>query len=248
MFDCCALGQTPDWRALDSTIATALGIMLSGLALISYSVRVRTALLAFTLLAGGLGTGVWLAHNLPAQPFVERSSSDLVCSGESPRVCLWPELTSQSAMIRQSAIAASLRLRAAGLVIPDTFTMAGPPPENQLLIGTGAQPTPDEVTSGVAGGFLPLAPPACAQSGPYPGAVAYGSVAAWLALTAGVEPTVLTNRYPPRDIAMAQDVIHQPRSAQLNWYNHNSQALRDCTSKPVLPPKAVTGRAPGAAQ
>ncbi|MEU0431921.1 hypothetical protein ABZ153_09790 [Streptomyces sp. NPDC006290] len=248
MFDCCALDQTPDWRALDSTIATALGVLLSGLVLIFYSVKVRTSLLACALLVGGLGTGVWLAHDLPAQPFVNRSSSDLVCFGEAPRVCVWPELTSRSVMIRQSAIAASLRLRDAGLVIPDTFTMAGPPSENQLLIGTGAQPTPDEVTSGVAGGFLPLAPPACALSGSYPGGQAYGSVAAWLALTAGVKPAELTNRYDPRDIAMAKDVIRQSKSTQLTWYSRNSQALRNCTSKPVLPPKTLAVGPSGAAK
>ncbi|ANZ20178.1 hypothetical protein O1L44_32100 [Streptomyces noursei] len=236
MSACCSLSQTPDWRAAASALVLALGVIAAAVVVLTVLARrVRTVLVTVALVAGLAGSG-WLAYGLPADPVNARPADQLQCAGDNPRVCLWPELSRQADMIRQNAADARSRLQQAGLTVPAELTMDKQARQGALFIGAWPNPTPSQIRSGVAAALLPSGPPACAERGPFPGADAYGPTAAWLARTAGADPQDMAGRYGEPENAVATAVLRLPRSQQLAWFEHNSKALRDCTTHPAAAP------------
>jgi hypothetical protein len=237
---CCAIDQTPDWRPALSAALVSVGVVAAGLVALSLAWSRRTRLTAASgLTVAALLAGGYVAYGLPAEPITYRSGSDLRCTGTAPTVCVWPELASKADDIHSWAAQADQRLTGAGLSLPGTFTTQAHAPANQLSMGTWDRPNHDVVTLGVAGSLVPASPPSCATRGPFPGGEAYGTVTAWLALSAGMRPVALHGRYDPKDIAAAQLVRAEPRNKQLAWYRHNSLALRDCTTIPQPPIASV---------
>ncbi|WP_433857624.1 DUF7224 domain-containing protein [Streptomyces kronopolitis] len=237
MGSCCSLDQTPSWRAAASALVLALGVIVAAaLALTMLRRRARTLLIGGALVAGLAGSA-WLAYGLPADPVTARSSDQLECAGDEPRVCLWPELAGHAAMVRESATDARHRLQQAGLSVPDELTMDEHPGKGSLFIGAWPDPTPSEVRAGVGTALLPSGPPACAQSGSsFPGADAYGPTAAWLSLTAGAEQEAVAGHYGEKEGAVAARIRQASPDEQLAWYHRNDRALRDCTTHPAPPP------------
>lgn len=236
MSSCCALDQDPSWRAAASAVVLALGV-ISACALALTMLRARTFVISAALVAGLAGSG-WLAYGLPADPVSARSGDQLQCNGEAPRVCLWPEL-SQPTMVRESASDARHRLQQAGLTVPSTLTMAEHAGKGALFIGAWDDPTAEQVRAGVGTALMPSGPPACAQSGSsFPGADAYGPSAAWLAMTAGAKAHEVAGRYGEKESAVAESVMKASHDKQLAWFQHNSKALRNCTTHPAPLPSS----------
>ncbi|MFJ9619068.1 DUF7224 domain-containing protein [Streptomyces noursei] len=236
MSSCCSLSQTPDWRAAASALVLALGVIAAAVVVLTVLARrARTVLVTVALVAGLAGSG-WLAYGLPADPVNARPAYQLQCAGDNPRVCLWPELSQQADMIRENAADARDRLQRAGLTVPAELTMDKEPKPGALFIGAWPKPTPSQVRSGVGTALLPSGPPACAERGPFPGADAYGSTAVWLARTAGADAQDVAGRYGETENTVATRVLQLPHSQQLAWFEHNSKALRDCTTHPAPAP------------
>ncbi|MEU5214467.1 hypothetical protein [Streptomyces sp. NPDC020742] len=241
MPSCCSLGQVPNGRAEASAVVLACGVIAAAaFALTALAARLRRALITVALVAGLTGSGS-LAYGLPADPVGARAAEELRCTGDNPRVCLWPELSRSSAMVRHSAAEARRRLQQAGLAVPGTLTMEEHPGNGAAFIGSWPEPTPSEVRAGVGSALLPSGPPACAQSdSAFPGADAYSPTAAWLALTAGATPQEVASHYGEKDAAVAAAVRHSAGAQQLAWFRHNSKALRDCTTRPAPVPTHQT--------
>ncbi|MFJ9420283.1 hypothetical protein ACIRPT_39965 [Streptomyces sp. NPDC101227] len=239
MSSCCSLDQTPNWRAAASALLLALAVISAcALALTALHQRTRAVLISTALVVGIAGSG-GLAYGLPADPVTPRAEDQLQCAGENPRVCLWPELSRQAAMIRENASDARHRLQEAGLAVPKTLTMEEHSGGDALFIGTWPDPSASEVRAGVGTALMPSDPPSCAQSGSnFPGADAYGPTAAWLALTAGAESQEAAGRYGEKEAAVAARVQQSSHDAQLAWFRQNSKALRDCTTRPAPIPSA----------
>ncbi|GAA2674344.1 DUF7224 domain-containing protein [Streptomyces lunalinharesii] len=239
---CCTLDQTPNWRAAASALVLALGVILASVvALTVLGRRARTVLISAAVLAGLVASG-WLAYGLPADPVTARSTDELQCTGATPKVCLWPE-ANKPAMIRVTAADARHRLQQAGLTVPAELTMDSNPRPGAAFIGTWTNPTPSLVRMGVAVSLLPTQPPACADTRQFPGADAYVPTVAWLALTAGADPQDVSNRFGPQDSAIAAQVRRAPTNQQRAWFQHNRQALNDCTTHPAPPPPAEARKA-----
>ncbi|MFG2222249.1 hypothetical protein [Streptomyces sp. NPDC048644] len=240
MPSCCSLDQTPNWRAAASALVLALGVVGAAvLALTGLHRRTRVLSLSALLVIGLAGSGT-LAYGLPADPVNARSTDQLQCSGHTPRVCVWPELSRDATMIRENASDARHRLQQAGLTVPPTLTMQEHPGQDALFIGVWPAPSAADVRSGVATGILPSGPPSCARSGPFPGAEAYGPSTAWLSLTAGTGRQEVAGRYGPQDSAVAERVKRLSPAKQLAWFRHNLNALRDCTTGPAPVPSSRT--------
>ncbi|MFI9354699.1 DUF7224 domain-containing protein, partial [Streptomyces lydicus] len=237
MTSCCSLSQAPNWSAAASAVVLACGVIAAAaFALTALAARLRRALISAALVAGLAGSG-YLAYGLPADPAVTRAAEQLQCAGDNPRVCLWPELSSNAAMVRHNAADARKRLQQAGLAVPDTLTMEERPAKGATFIGSWAEPTASVVRAGVGSALLPSGPPACAQSGSaFPGADAYGPTAAWLSLTAGATPEDVIGRYGEKEAAVAASVRRAGPEEQLAWFRRNSKALRDCTTRPASVP------------
>ncbi|MFF8790737.1 hypothetical protein [Streptomyces sp. NPDC015125] len=237
MTSCCSLDQAPDWQAAASAVVLACGVIAAAaVALTAPAARLRRTLIGAALVVGLAGSGC-LAYGLPADPAIPRAAEQLQCAGDNPRVCLWPELSGHSGMVRRNVADARQRLQHAGLAVPGTLTMEEHPGKGAAFIGSWPEPTPSVVRAGVGSTFLPSGPPACAQSGSSPpGADAYGPTAAWLSLTAGAASEDVAGHYGAKDTAIAAGVRHSGGDEQLAWFRHNSKALRDCTTHPAPVP------------
>lgn len=138
-------------------------------------------------------------------------------------------------MIAIGARAATDRLAKAGLTITPTLTMAAEPGPGESKLGIPTRPTPSDLATGVASGFLPQ-PPACAFNGDvYPAGAARGPVAAWLYVTDTGETRLIEGRFDPRDVTfVTEKVLTQPKNVQLDWYQRNIAAMANCTDKPPI--------------
>ncbi|MET9293663.1 hypothetical protein [Streptomyces sp. NPDC003077] len=243
---CCALDETFDWRAAASAAVLALGVIAAASVAIAASSRLLTrGIVCLALLATGLVGSGRLAYGLPAEPATPRAADQLVCSGNAPRLCVWPEAVDEITMIRQNASEAWRRLRQAGLSVPGVITMSSAPEPGSLFIGVGARPTPDLVRDAVGEALMPMEPPRCAEAGSHPGIDASGPVGSWLLLTAGADEETAATHYGRQDAATAVKVRQASREQQLAWYRHNSKALQDCTTQPAPVPSAAPRRTAG---
>ncbi|KAK1184450.1 hypothetical protein B7755_043980 [Streptomyces sp. NBS 14/10] len=232
--DCCTLDQSLDPAAVLSAIVFGLAVCLAAAVLIHHSKSLLALAAALVLLTGGFALGAACARDMGAEPVVSRSTSALVCDAGRPRICLWPEMNHQAAMIRTEGHKAVDKLRQAGVKVPATLTMADRPGRDEAKLAIGADTSVADVRTGVAAGLIPPFPK-CAENGePYPAADAYGPIAAWLSLTAGASSHTLMNRVAPPELALAQHVLKQPQQVQLAWYERNAQAMRSCNARPPL--------------
>ncbi|WP_431042508.1 DUF7224 domain-containing protein [Streptomyces sp. P1-3] len=234
LIDCCNLDQSVDVRALVSAGVFGTAVCLAAVVLIHYRRSAPAAIAAVALAAGGFAGGAASARGMGAEPLVSRPTSELACDDGRPRICLWPEMEGQAAMIRTEARKAAERLRQVGVEVPATLTMADRPGAGESKLAIGPDTDADDVRIGVAAGLTPQAP-ACAEEGePYPAEIASGPVGAWLSLTAGASPRGVANRVIPPELALAQHVMKQPRHVQLDWYERNVKAMGSCNARPQL--------------
>ncbi|KUL35425.1 hypothetical protein ADL22_27390 [Streptomyces sp. NRRL F-4489] len=248
MTSCCSLDRALNWRAAASALVLALGVIAAAVAALTVLARRTRTVLVCTAVAVGLAGSGGLAYGLPADPVTARRTDVLVCAGDAPKICLWPE-AGPPAMIREHAADALHRLRQAGLTVPTALTMAAgsdtsPNPDHDpnashgpAFIGLWRNPTPSEVRAGVGAALLPADPAACADSRRSSGTEdTYAPTVVWLALTAGTDPRLMAGRYGPEANAVAARVLRAPRSEQLAWFTRNYRALTDCTTRPAPVP------------
>ncbi|MFD3513631.1 hypothetical protein [Streptomyces sp. NPDC058657] len=232
---CCSLDQTLDWRGPASAASVALGVLAAVVLILAALPRVTRMLTAVVSMALGLTAGVLLAGGLSADPVKARSKSELQCESGNPRICIWPELSGDSEVIRENAADARARLMRVGLAMPDTLTMDNKPGQGELFLGSWSKPTPTAIRSGVAHGLIPDGPPECWLAGsPFPGGAAFGPLASWATLTAGGDGAEMAVRYGQKDHALAVEVTKWPAPRQKEWFDHNRKSLDDCTTKPAV--------------
>jgi len=223
---CCAVDQSVDTRALWAATVFTAALCLAAALLIHHRASAAAVAAAVLVTAAGGGGAALVAYDLAADPVQARPETELVCRGDRPRICLWPEVTDPRT-VRDRTRQATIRLRDAGVAVPATLTMAAHPGEGAAKLAILPDDDPTEIPAGIASGLLPPIP-ACVEKGqPYP-FEASGPVGAWLSLTAGAQPRHLTGRVAPRDLALAQQVRAQPRPVQLRWYQTNLHALETC--------------------
>ncbi|TLQ42048.1 DUF7224 domain-containing protein [Streptomyces marianii] len=230
---CCAADTVLDDRALWSAAVFTVAVCLAATLTIQRQGHVPALAAAVVLAASGFGLAAYIARDLGPEPVQARDTSALVCEGQQPRICLWPEVDDQPLVHREAAKSVD-RLRKAGVSMPATLTMAQHPSPGTAKLGIPTNPRLADIPSGVASGLLPE-PPTCALNGePYPAAEAAGPVAAWLYATAGEPSDVVAGRFGPEEARLATAVMKQPRPAQLDWYERNRKALQSCSTPPQL--------------
>ncbi|MFC7310569.1 hypothetical protein ACFQVC_40950 [Streptomyces monticola] len=231
--NCCAVDQVLDPRALWSAATFALALITAAVITIQFPRNPKSWAIAPLVALVGIAAGSYFAQDLGPDPVRDRPRTALVCeNGASVRTCLWPEVQDPAAL-RKEVQTAVTRLRAAGVTVPSTLTMAARPAGGEAKLGVLTDDTPDHVPAGVASGLLPEYP-ACASDGPYPAAAALEPVAAWLMLTAGAPRETVSAQVAPEAAALALKVKDQPQKVQRGWYATNTRAMQSCTAKPTL--------------
>lgn len=172
-----------------------------------------------------------IASSYGVDPVNPRASSDLVCAGTQPKVCVWKE---HQALLGESVRAAS-RLKASlsgmGIQTPDSATeLSGSP----WTFGVLQESSPDAIQASIDSSLIPSEPPPCAASKGWPAVAAQQLLTAWVDAVAGMNSTSLTNAYGAQTSAVVRAVRLEPLANQKRWYMANRSALSGCDKKPVL--------------
>ncbi|MEE1753009.1 DUF7224 domain-containing protein [Streptomyces sp. SP18CS02] len=231
--ECCGLDREPSLRSMAATWALSAAVVLT----VVLASRIRRRGVRWWAcggaMAAGVAAGMAFAVPLGFEGTQARDTALLTCTGQAPEVCLWPEQYAQRERISGWAADASRRNAAAGVE-----------PAGRVEFGETA---PDETTvrTIVSTASMPVDPPACAlrPNASYPGDAAYGPLDAWLALTGGADPSILSERWPAQDVRLAEQVRQLPPSAQRAWYERNLRSLRDCSIAPDLAPASYAAGA-----
>jgi hypothetical protein len=221
--ECCALNQVAHGRALLAPTLVAAGV-LAGFLVLHLARHTWTRLLAAVPLCLALVAGAQIAAPLGYAAAKDRDRDELICSGDTPVVCLWPEQRAEAVMIHTWGSDAGRRLAEAGVMLENAVTFAT------------VKPTEDEVRFLVAGSAMTDVYPACAERVPWQGGDALAPLMGWLALTAGVDPAGLLGGMSAEEEELAGAVRELPQAAQTEWFRTNLAALRQCDTPPPLDP------------
>lgn len=205
---------------------------------------------ALPLIVGLIG-GAALASGLSRAPVAARSSSLLICSDGSTRVCVWPEHRNllQAATELVSPVVAAWSYF--GVDAPREFTealvLSASPGQRSIGLWTGADST--DIVQAFSLSMLPEWPECEADltgavdQPAFLGADAYDYVLAWFEATAGVPRETLERDYgndggdgEPSVLATVDRVRSLPPRDQQNWLQANLAALSTCDVVPRLVP------------
>jgi hypothetical protein len=233
---CCRADYALDPRAL---IAVSLFSLVVGAALIAVAsitlvgTRGRVvAVVAFALLAtlaatcGSLST----ASRLGAAPLVARSTTDLNCSGEQPRICLFPELL-EFRDPRPDLRTAWTSITQTGLVLPNTI-ISSPNASTPDSLRMALRPT--STTEDILGSFATaVLQPELYISGCGIEQDALRSsnssvILSWLSLHEGSDTPPDLSRYGDGQAGEAR-LAQLPMVRQSEWIQQNLPALTDCS-------------------
>ncbi|MFB6890338.1 hypothetical protein ACFCX4_13600 [Kitasatospora sp. NPDC056327] len=233
--DCCAVDQVLDGRAVVGPLVFS-GAVCAAAALLIHRRGTPLALAAaLAVTASGIAVGGWTTRDLGPEPVRARPAGALVCDGEQPRVCLWPELGgTRSAMVRAEVRRIADTLSRQGLAVPAGFTMAARPGPGEAKLGVPTDARAADVVPAVVGGLLPPAPDCARRGEPYPAALAAGTAVAWLTARASGRdgPAPAAGRFTSADTGRAAHLLRLPDAAQLAWYRATAAALADCGTPP----------------
>lgn len=224
---CCTLSTELSSAAVWASVAISLGIIATA-SMSLWSLR-RKAIMALVPLPLILAifVSVPLVKDLGPDPAVARDDQ-LVCGQEQGiRVCLWPEHEKQLNDTLAAASAAVTAWEAADLSTPTEFSEQ--PADRSFGISSGMDR--DAVLNALSFSLLP-AIPACASTQAYPGGAAEPYVQLWLSSLAGVDNAQVLGF--DRDIArVVRRVQSWDERRQLEWYELNIRALKDCGMPPT---------------
>ncbi|MFE3379381.1 DUF7224 domain-containing protein [Streptomyces anulatus] len=228
--ECCGLDQEPSIRSMAATLVFSLAIVTAVVLSSTLNHRLRRRLLSLSGFALLTAVALALAVPLGFQGTQARDTALRSCSGQNPRICLWPEQNVQRTDITRWAEETTTRLAAVG-VTPDRQVQFGDPRPDQISIASNIATSP-----------LPNEPPPCAlrQGAAYPGDEAMIAIYAWLSLTGGVPKDDLAQRWPQEAIALAKQIRVLPVHAQSAWYERNMRSVHDCAVLPDLAPASYT--------
>lgn len=193
---------------------------------------------AAAALTVGLVVGAVPIAGLGPDPTVARSEQALVCRGEQPEVCVWPEHTARLPEVLELASQAHDAWRSTGLAVPRTFSEGLG--ADVLSFGFSLEAGDPDVLHSMAFGMLPPLP-ACASQIGYPAAGALEYVHAWLDASAGMADAELQLRFQaaqppgwPPVLEFVAELRTRSPEVQRRWAEANLHVLGDCESQPML--------------
>lgn len=235
---CCVLQSDLAPAALVAVALVCSGFFAAALFLIRRRRAAWLPIAAAAAVTVGLVAGAIPISGLGPDPTVARSEESLVCRGQEPRVCMWPEHAGRMSEVLNLASQARDGWRTTGLGVPATFSEGQA--EEALRFGFSLEASNADLLHAMAYGMLPPVPECAMQRG-YPAAGGLDYLHAWLDASAGMSQAELQLRFeapqppgrPPVMDLVAQ-LRTQPLDVQGQWAEANLEALRDCETQPVL--------------
>ncbi len=246
---CCSVDTTLDERAIVAVVVFSLP--MSGALLIFATVpptgmhrRVipLTGLAAIALVVVAITVGLNVAQGLGAQPVVPRRSRDLVCTGKTPTICVYPEQLQRDDP-RPTLEAAYENLREEGVRMPAVVTTSNTKADRSALrVVISTRPTTAQLVYTTAAGLIPDdEAPYCGNGSDYPKRLDVAAVATWWLQTIAAKGLIDASSLPQPDFTSGSGRLIQGFSQlsdrqQRDWYAAASPTLRHCSSKPIAIP------------
>lgn len=235
---CCVLQSDLAPAALLAVALVCSGFLVAALVLIRRRRADWLPMAAAAAIISGLVAGAIPVSGLGPDPTVARSERSLVCRGEEPQVCVWPEHAGRLSEVIELASRADEGWRSTGLTVPATFSEGQT--EEALVFGFSLEASDADLLHAMAYGMLPPLPE-CALAMGYPAAGVLDYLHAWLDASAGLSQAELRLRFEapqppgwPPVLDLVAQLRTQPLDVQRQWAEANLEALRDCETQPLL--------------
>jgi hypothetical protein len=243
---CCSIETALDERSVISVVVFSL-LMSVALLLFAtvppsgsrWSAAPLTAIAGIAFAVVALSVGLNVAKGLAAQPVMPRSRADLVCTGASPTICLYPEQLHDSDP-RPILAKAYNNLRKDGVALPPVITTSNTKEDRALLrVVITTRPMTAQLVYTISAGLIPddIAP-YCGDGSDYPKRLDVAAVAVWwLQKTAGKglvpESEIGSSSLSENSAQLVQRFSRLRPEEQRDWYLSASRTLVDCASKPM---------------
>ncbi len=235
---CCTLQSDLAPGALLAVVVVGAGFVGGASLLLRRQQATWQPAAALVAVTAGLALGAIPIAGLGPDPTVARSEHELVCRGDQPQVCVWPEHAARLPEVLVLASHARDAWRSAGLAVPATFSEG--PGAGVLPFGFSLEAQGPDVLHAMAYGMLPPLP-ACALQVGYPAAGALDYLHAWLDASAGMADAELQLRFQapqpagwPPVLELVSELRSRSPEVQGRWAAANLDALGDCESQPML--------------
>lgn len=243
---CCSVETTLDERSVVAVIAfsslTSIALLLLATVppvAVHWSVTPIRATVAvgFAVVATVLGLNV--AQGLAAQPVMPRGQDELVCIGEAPRMCVYPEQL-QGEDPRPTLETAYKNLREEGVALPSAITTSNTKADrSSLRVVISTHPSTNQLVYTLAAALVPDdVAPYCGDGADYPKRLDVAAVAIWwLQSVAGKglldKSSIAPSTLSPDSASLVEGFGRLSAQEQRDWYFAASPTLSHCRSAPM---------------
>jgi len=205
---CCAVYVDVASEAWWAAMVVAAGIATSGFLLMRWRSTPALVFGAVAPLAGAMFLASALVSSMGPDPVRPRSSSELVCAGTAPRVCVWPEHSRRLAEVSGLVASSAHAWGRLGFEVATEYTeqRAAEGPQ-AVVFGFGPHTRPADIVAGLANRYVPRG--RCSAAAP-PLRDARDYLRAWMLRSAAVDPK--TAGYPPDVTRVIELLDAQPEA------------------------------------
>ena len=230
---CCFLdGTVAPWGVL-GPIVVAAGVILSSVAVLS--ARPAAFGLAIVITASSIVIAAHGVARFGLDPVVPRALSDLVCDGQEPVVCVWPEHRAALPELVSAAVSLRRRLGPFRIDVPLRASESTTDPTHWIFAINGSSP-PDVRAASLISGLVPSGGPVCQRPQSWQGGESVPLLQAWLQAQSGVPDAQLEAWHAPQLIDVLNAVRSRPAEVQAAWYRANYAAATQCDVRAALTP------------
>lgn len=232
---CCNPAQDLASGAVFGSLMVLAGLVVTGMILIHIPVSPVMSIVTWFPVAVAGVIAAPLVMDLGPYPQEGRDTNLLVCSGEEPHVCIWPEHSEQLTVISRIVAEAHSRWIDAGIDAPETYTMSREPDTSHAAFGMGVTVDKDELVFSLAYGLLPDPPPCAFGEGdePYIAGLVRPFLHAWLANVGGVKLERLQQQFDSDVVEVVATVRERSPGDQRDWFVENHELSTRCGNVPL---------------
>lgn len=228
--ECCGLRSDFDPGALVAPSLIAGALVVAGvLAAADGRWLARRVIGASIVVVVAVTGATRLVSHLGASPVTPRPAAELVCAGEGPRVCVWPENAFRLDEMVQAARSVRSSLERWGVEVPATATEAAPMGARTPGWHIGMRPVvePERIRPMLVATLIPEGSLYCFAQRHEDEVF---RLEAWLAIKSGFDRSDIEGALPPEDLAAVDAILERSKEEQLRWYELRYATLERCVA------------------
>ena len=229
---CFSDGTVATWGVLGPTMVAA-GVIAGSVAVLS----ARPAAFGFALVITASSIVIaerGVAH-FGADPVVPRTLRELVCAGQEPVVCVWPEHRAALPELVRAAESLRRRLGPFPIDVPLRASEARND-RTRWIFGIRTSAPPGVSAASLTIGLAPSDLPVCERPHSWPGGWAVPLLQAWLLAQSGVPDSELEASQGAQVMDVLRAVRAKSAGVQAAWFRANYAAATQCDVPPTMNP------------